>query len=508
MGSQIVIFSIAIGYFMLMVVIGIWASRRTSSAKEFLAAGQSLGFFVMAIAAFSSVQSGWGMVGGTGSTYDWGIAGYVAVSLFTPLGFALSWFLLGSRLRRAAQRHEIYSIPDFIKVRYGSRAAHISISIALMFGAIAYMTAQIGAMGILMQLLFGVPLGTGVWIGSAIVASYTIAGGMLAAVWTDLIQGILMVVMSLVVFVFAISNSGGWFNTLNTLSSEDPALVSAVGAVPVTWMIASAIMITFGNAGQPQVVHKFLMLRDESELRWGAAVAGVAYALTAFFVVGIALSVRAAVIEGRIPPFDSIDNVAPYFLNNMINPVVGGLALTALLAAIMSSASSFITIGASAIMRDLAGGLGIRVRREVLWGRVFSGFIVLASVVVGLYLDQIVYLAGAFGWAAFAAAIFGPIVFGLFWKRATGTAAATSIIVGVIINLSLTVLSAREIVTFPEHFFVGGFSVVFCMLLFIVVSYLTYSPEAEKRFADLYPKRESITEQSEQASLEKGEMTR
>lgn len=354
-------------------------------------------------------------------------------------------------------------------------------------------------MGVIMSLLFGTSIITGAWIGAVVVATYTMAEGMLAAVWTDLIQGILMVVMSLVVFVVAISTSGGWGNTLGALAAEDPALVSVSGVQPVTWIMASAIMIVFGAAGQPQLITKFLMLRDETQLRWGAVVAGVAYAVTTLFSLGVGLSVRAMVAEGSAP---AIDNTATYFLGNSVNPVLGGLALTALLAAIMSSASSFITIGASSIMRDLAGGLRINVERELLWGRICSALVVLTALLFGLYLTQIIYLLGAFGWSAFAAAIFSSIVFGLYWKRATGVATTVTIAIGLGFNVVATVLVARGIITFPDYFFVGGVSVVLSMLVFIVVSYLTQSTKDEDGFAALYPVNDDAIDQSRQASLE------
>lgn len=311
--AQVVVIAMVVVYLFLMILIGAWANRRTSSSKEFLVAGQSLGFFVMAIATFSSIQSGWGMVGSTGTAYSWGPQALIAAASLTPLGFALAWFLLGARLRRAAQRHEIYSVPDFVKVRYGSRTAHIAMSVAVLLGSIGYMTAQITAMGVIMSLLFGTSIITGAWIGAVVVAAYTMARGMLAAVWTDLVQGILMVVMSIVVFVVAISTSGGWGNTLGALAAEDPGLVSVSGVQPVTWIMASALMIVFGAAGQPQLVTKFLMLRDETQLRWGAVVAGVAYAVTTLFSLGVGLSVRAMVAEGSAPAVENIDIPQPIF---------------------------------------------------------------------------------------------------------------------------------------------------------------------------------------------------
>lgn len=126
----------------------------------------------------------------------------------------------------------------------------------------------------------------------------------------------------------------------------------------------------------------------------------------------------------------------------------------------------------------------------------------LAALLFGLYLTQIIYLLGAFGWSAFAAAIFGPIAFGLYWKRATGVATTVTIVIGLGFNVVATVLVAREIITLPDYFFVGGVSVVLSMLVFIVVSYLTQSAKDEDGFAALYPVDDDAVDQSRQASLE------
>jgi sodium/proline symporter len=473
-------------YFALMFGIGLWANRKTSSAKEFLVAGQSLGFFVMAIATFSSIQSGWGMVGSTGTTYSWGPQALFGSALLIPLGFALAWFLLGTRLHRASKRHQLYSVPDLIKVRYESRGAHLAMSVAMLLGSIAYMTAQVTATGVIMALLLGTSITTGAWIGSVIVAVYTIAGGMLAAVWTDLVQGLLMIAMSVGLFGFAVSKAGGWSEMLDTIWQEDHTLLSMDGSMPVTYMVGFAIMILFGAAGQPQLITKFLMLKDENELRWGAAVAGIAYAVTTLFSLGVGLAMRAMTITGDATELDNIDNTASHFLDNFTHPVVGGLALTALLAAIMSSASSFITIGASSVMRDLTGSLNIVVRRELLWGRVASAGIVLAALLFALYLSDVIFLLGAIGWAAFGAAIFGPLALGLYWKRATASATIATIVVAIGSNLVVTIMSNQGWVTLPGYFYLGGVAVALSTIVFVAVSYLTSTPEDARRLDGLY----------------------
>lgn len=487
MDSQTVILLVAIGYLLMMLAVGAWANTKMKSSKDFLVAGQSLGFFVMAIASFSSIQSGWGMVGSTGTTSAWGVGAVVSVAV-VPLGFALAWFLLGGRLRRISQKHEVYSIPDIVRVRYDSRAAHIWMSIAMILGAIGYMTAQIVAAGVITSLLLGIPFMTATWIGGLIVAAYTIAGGMLAAVWTDLIQGLAMIGMSIAIFFIALSTSGGWTNMLDTLAGESVKFVALEGVQPAVWIVANAILLCFGIIAQPQLIHKFLMLRSAKELKWGATVAGIGYATTTLFSLGVGLAMRSAIIEGRATEPDVLDDTANSFLSQFTSPVIAGLALVALLAAIMSSASSFITIGASALTRDLVGALrGGSLRRELTWNRLASLGVVVASIVIGLYLDQIIYLLGAIGWAAFAAAIFGPVVIGVYWRRGTGIAALVSVIVGLALNIVLTILTSQGFWTPPPTFFAGPLVVTVGVLVYVGLSYLTSSRADEESFDDLYP---------------------
>ncbi len=486
MDEQTIILGISIAYLALMLGIGVWANRRMASAREFLVAGQSLGFFVMAMASFSSIQSGWGMVGATGTTATWGIGAFVAAALLPPLGFTLAWFLLGGRLRTIAQRHEVYSIPDIVRVRYRSRAAHLSMSVAMIVGAIGYMTAQVVAAGVIMSLLLGLPLGTATVLGALVVAAYTIAGGMLAAVWTDLVQGILMIAMSIVVFVVALGVGGGWSSTMATLTAADPDLLALDGVKTAAWIGANSIMILLGVVAQPQLIHKFLMLRSPRELKWGATVAAIGYATTTLFSLGVGLGTRAAIADGRMAEPGVVDDTATSFLGTFTSPLVAGLALTALLAAIMSSASSFITIGASALTRDLMASLGLRIGRELFWNRVASLAVVAASLYVGLYLDQIIYLLGAIGWAAFAAAIFGPVVLGIYWRRGTSLATTVSVVVGLGLNVALTLLTSAGW-TPPPTFFSGGVVVCSGILVYIGVSVCTRSAGDRERFDGLYP---------------------
>lgn len=464
------VIAIMILYFVVMFGVGYWAQRRTKSAKDFLVAGQSLGFFVMAIGTFASIQSGFGMIGHTANTNAWGFQALIAAAFLVPLSFALSWFLLGSRLYALAQRYEVYSVPDVIRLRFPGRAAHLSMSIAMVVGSIAYMTAQVTATGVIMALILGTSVTTGAVIGSAIVAAYTIAGGMLAGAWTDLIQGLLMVVMSIGTFYVATNTVGGWGTMLQTIGDHDDSFLRMDATQPLTWVFTFVIMAILGAVAQPQLISKFLMLRSPSELRWGALVAAVAYGITTLFALSVGLTVRALTIEGRAPELENIDNTTTWFFDNMASPLFAGFVLAGLLAAIMSSANSFIAVGASALMRDVPKALGVTVHREVLWARISSAVVVAASLLVSLYLAQVVFLLGAIGWAAFAAAIFGPLVLGLYWRRATALATTVAVVFGLVFNLGTTILTSQGVLTLPTYIQSGGVITALGILLFIVVS--------------------------------------
>src|SRR5699024_9283615 len=207
------------------------------------------------------------------------------------------------------------------------------------------------------------------------------------------------------------------------------------GVQSPTYIFAFGLLIFVGAVGQPQLLTKFLMLRDMTQLKWGAAVAGIAYAVTTLFSVGIGLATRSMVVTGDAPELENIDDTAIWFLGNVTHPIVGGVALTGLLAAIMSSASSFITIGASSMMRDLPTAFGAKVVRELLWSRISSLVLVVLSVLLTLFLSQAMFLLGARGWAAFPAAIVAPVAMSIYWHPATATAATVTIIFAIVGNL-------------------------------------------------------------------------
>lgn len=467
------IISIVIVYLIICLLIGIWATRKTKTTSDFLVAGKNLGMFVMAIAAFSSIQSGFGMLGGTGLTFAGGMGFIAGVGIAAPLGFALTWFLVGKRMWKVGNLGEVYTLGDVVEKRYESKAVRGWIGLALTLGVIGYLGTQVQAMGVIMNTVFGVSPKTGAIIGLAILAFYCVGGGIIAGVYTDLFQGMIMVTVSVVIFFMAINIGGGVQNITESLQNSDPLMASPFGTYSILSIACWIFLFSFGAAGQPHFITKFLMIKDQKQLKWGAFTAGAAYALSTLLVIGIGLSAKALSLKGKFPKISSPDEALTVFITHFTSPMIGGLVIAGLLAAIMSTGSSFVTLGASSLIRDIPKAFNIKVKNELLLTRIAVLGLLILSTLFSFYMNTLVALLGVFGWGTFASAVFPAVVLGLIWKKATKYGAISSIIIGLVLNFALELGGKYGVVILPKGVIVGAFSFAVSIFIFIAVSLMT-----------------------------------
>jgi len=439
-------------YLALMLLIGVWAARRTTSAKDFFIAGQAIGLVVTGLATMSAAFSGFVFVGGPGLTYRMGLA---SMFICIPVSFTaglLCW-VVAKRLRLLAEVREIYTVPDVIYCRYRSRLASGLAAVAVLVGTVGYLGAQIQALGILVEAIFGTRGPLGEWslavamaIGLLVVVFYSTAGGMVAGVYTDLFQGTLMVGAAIAVFYYALDAGGGLEAMALTIVESDrfgPGHLDPLGAVPVAMAMGFFLVFAVGTLGQPHMLHKFFMLDDPRKLKWMPLVVGGTQTLCVLIWLGIGMAVPALVARGRIAPLGSPDDASPQFLLGFVPEILAGVVFAGILAAIMSTADSFVNIGAAALIRDLPRALGRRVADELLWGRIaVVGIAVSAAVFAYLYGDLIALL-GTFAFGTFGAALGPALAVGLNWRRVTATAAAASIATGMGVNLVLEFLAKQ-----------------------------------------------------------------
>jgi Na+/proline symporter len=313
--SESAIWMVGIIYFVIVAAIGVWATRRTRTAKDFFVAGEGIGLWPTALASMSATISGFAFIGGPGMVYRWGM-GAMFIMLPAALTGAMSSWVLAKRLRLLGEFRGLVTIPDAIGARYGSRAAQGLSGVAILIAVIGYMATQVLALGIVIDAIFGTGLTAGIWIGTAITLAYSAAGGILAGVYTDVFQGALMAVASVLVFIVTLQVGGGMTNISRTLlGSAQPALLGPWGTIGPIAALSLFFVFGMGSLGQPHVIHKFYMIRDPRKLKWLPLLVTSAIMLTVLLYYGVGVAMRALAETGQMADLSKTpDRVTPTFL--------------------------------------------------------------------------------------------------------------------------------------------------------------------------------------------------
>lgn len=461
-----------------MAAIGLNAYRRVKTAADFYVYGKRIGTLFLAIATFSSIMSGFGFVGGPGLVYAKGISS-LWITFSQSLAFPLAYIVLGKRMRLLSEVRDVLTVPDAVYARYKCNVARVTMAVALLVAILAYMGTQILSAGLVMVSIFGVSLPVGLLIANGIVLFYCTVGGMIAGVDTDFAQGLIMVFASVAVFFTALLSGGGMTNITANLAHIDPDFIGPFGLMPVLTGLTWYLVFVIGNSGQPHMIHKFYMIRDPNRLAWAGFLSGVAYMLCSLLWMSVGLSMRAAVQTGAVAPLSNPDLAAPTFLLKFTHPVLAGIVFGGLLAAIMSTASAFVNIGAACIARDIPAGFGYTVKNQLAAGRWATVAIMAVSTFVAFYAKMFVAILGAVGWGLFAGAIVPALGLGLNWKRATREGAVAAMAFSVIFSVTVELLSRFKIWSMPHGIVSYSFGLLGAVVLFVLVSLLTKPRELE-----------------------------
>ena len=443
-------------YILLMLGIGYVAYRRTSNLSDYILGGRSLGPLPSALSAGASDMSGWLLLGLPGYAYA---AGYEAVWIAVGLlaGTWLNWLFVARRLRTySLAAGDSLTLPSFFENRFHdtSRILRVVSAFFILLFFLFYTSSGLVAGGKLFETVFGLDYTTAVIIGTLAVVSYTFFGGFLAVAWTDVIQGLLMFAALLLVPIIAINADGGWGATKAAMELKNPeflnALTSADGSAMTTIAILSLLGWGLGYFGQPHILARFKAIRSEADIPAARRIAVIWSGLGLFG----ALLVGFAAIGYFETPLDDGERAFMLLVDALFHPVIAGILLAAILAAIMSTADSQLLVSSSALAEDFYKALFRREasQSELVWvGRFAVVGIAFIACVLAFDPDSKVLELVSYAWAGFGAA-FGPaLILSLYWKRMTRAGAVAGIVVGgatVVIwgNLSGGILDLYEII--------------------------------------------------------------
>ncbi len=479
-GNWIILACVAV-YFVVCIVVGLWALRRTHSTRDFFMAGRDLGILVTGLAIFSSTLSGFGFVGGPGLVYRMGMSSIWMV-VCASTGFIIAFALLGKRLRLFAELRESITLPDVVAARYNSETSRFATAVAILLGVMGYLATQILAMATvlqdILQRLFG-PLSLEVCVAGsvAVLVFYCVTGGIIASVYTDLIQGMVMMVAAVLVLAAAVMAFDGGFSGMSeALRADDPEAIGPWGSLGMMGSLSWYFVFALGLAGQPHVITKMMMNRRIRDARQILPISIGSYAVSALLWISIGLVMRALVVSGAHPELSGSDAAAPEFLQSYAHPLLAGVVFAGLLAAIMSTADGFLNIGAAAAVHDIPKALfGRTLNNELLWARIATVILAVVAAVFALYSGDLVAILGAFGWGTFAAALVPVVAVGFNWKRATALAANVAIFASLAVNFAIKQIP----IPVPYGIDGGAIALLVSLTLFFGISLLQRPPKLD-----------------------------
>ena len=424
-----------LAYVTIVLSIGFYAYLKTKNATDYFLGGRELSPAVSAISAGASDMSGWVLLGLPGYAY---LAGLEAawISLGLVLGVAANWGLMAKRLRLySEQLDDAVTLPTYLQRRFADNTPWLksiaSLSILLFF--LFYVGSGLIAGGKLFNEVFGFDYHIAVFVSVALILFYTLFGGFLAVSWTDVFQGLLMLLALVCVPVLVISQTGGLDEFTAKINLKNPQLLDAftdVNGNALGWMaIISAMGWGLGYFGQPHILARFMAIRSASETGQAASI-GVIWAFLCYLLailVGLSgLAYLPEVIADSEKVFIALTGL-------IFHPLIAGILLAAILAAIMSTVDSQLLVCSSSLAEDLyplVSKKSLSPEQRLQVGRVAVVVLALMATLLAMNPDSKVLDVVSYAWAGLGASLGPAILISLYWRKMTARGALAGVFVG------------------------------------------------------------------------------
>lgn len=469
---------IFIAYLAILLAIGFKFYKDSSdSAEGFLLGGRALGSWVTAFSAQASDMSGWMLMGLPGAVYLGGISQlWIGIGLF--IGTVLNWNLTAERLRVYTEETDSLTLSTFFDKRYKDPTGllrTISAIIILFFFTI-YCASGMVSSGKLFSTMFGIDYKVAVLIGAVVIISYTFLGGFLAVCWTDLIQGILMVIAIVVVPTVMIIRQGGMAPTIAAIHAKHLSFSLFGGGVTLP-IIISAVVWGLGYFGQPHILARFMGISSVKEIPKARRIAII------WCLVSLAGAVLVGLLAIRLFPGLSggkEETVFILMIRKYFPAYLGGIFLAAIMAAIMSTIDSQLLVCSSALSEDLSRLFfkkELTDKQSVDLGRWSVILVSVVALIIAFGNNSTIMSLVSYAWGGFGAA-FGPLViFGLYSKKTTWQSALSGMLVG-----TATVILWKAFGLSDHLFGTGIYEIlpgfVFNVITILIVNHFT-KPEPE-----------------------------
>ncbi|HOW51707.1 MAG TPA: sodium/proline symporter [bacterium] len=433
----------------MMLGVGIVTWRLNESTSDYYIGGRKLGPWLTAFSERTSGESAWLLLGLPGAALAVGLI-EVWTAVGCVAGIMFSWYVIAERLRIETERYHAITLPEYLAARFGEHARPIR-SLAMLiiiFFFTFYLAAQMNGAGKVLNVTFDIPHIWGIVIGAAIIVLYTMMGGFMAVVWTDLIQGLLMVATLVILPLVALYEIQAQGLCLSD-AVANAGTVGSLTAGKAGWagiaVVIGGLSWGFGYMGQPHLLTKFMAIRTPAEIRVGRRIA-FAWAVPAF-TGAIVIGLAALALHGQGFYADP-EKAMPSLATELFPGWVAGILISGAIAAMMSTADSQLLVISSAIIEDFYRktlNRQLSDKAMVAFSRLITLSVGIAGILLALYSDKLIFTMVSYAWSGLGSS-FGPaILLTLLWKRTTGPGIIAGMLTGTLTTViwsEITVLNS------------------------------------------------------------------
>jgi len=431
MSETAVITAVLVVYLVLLFGIAIWSRSAAGSLEGYYLGGRQLPYWVAGFSANATGESSWLLLGLSGMGYLLGVHAFWIV-IGETLGVWLGWRLIARHLKVAADKHRSITVPDFLEDALGDKSHHLRISgvIIILVMAAVYVSAQMMATGKSFSSFLPLEYSTGVLLGGTITLAYTAYGGFKAVAYSDVLQGVLMLAALVSLPIVGIIAIDGDF--WQVVRETDPALLdltAGLGLGPQGLIaIISFVGLGFAFMAVPQILTRYMAIKSAHEVKNAAR---ISIACIIAFDTGAVLTG----IAGRVlfPDLADVETVMPAMARDLLPPLLTGVFLVMVLAAVMSTVDSLLILASSAVVRDLMQKVlrsGWPDEQLAKVGKLVTVAIGVGAIAFALSETKVIFWFVVFAQSGLAAAFGPPVICTLFYKGITREGALAGMIGG------------------------------------------------------------------------------
>ncbi|WP_373820239.1 sodium/pantothenate symporter [Glaesserella sp.] len=442
--------------------------QRGSFLSEYYVGGRSMSGFVLAMTTAATYVGASSFIGGPGAAYKYGL-GWVLLAMIQVPAVLLTLGVLGKKFAIIARQTNSVTVNDMLFARYKSPLVVWLSSFALLISFFAMMMVQFIGAGRLLETTLGISYGSSVLIFAFTVGIYTFIGGFRAVVLTDTIQGMVMVIGTLLLLGGVIYAVGGVENAVNRLEAINPQLIEPYGIderpLDFTFMASFWVLVCFGLIGLPHLAVRSMAYKDSKALHRAVVIGTVVVAVLMF-----GMHLAGTLGRALIPDLKVADQVIPTLMLQVLPPIVAGIFLAAPMAAIMSSIDSLLIQSSSTLIKDLY--LAVRPKaiadeqRIKFFSTVTTLVITVLVVIAAMDPPEMLIWLNLLSLGGLEATFLWVLVLGLYWKNANATGAISSMVAGL---SSYVIMTAFSIKILSFHAIVP--SLIIGLMAFLIGNY-------------------------------------